>query len=298
MRPSASISPSARPQSFLRWRLHLEGSCEPQMPPGCPSFFICTDSPTNILWAESQAQCCCLPAPLPLTTSVSCVFPQRHVAPSYILCTQFPYLLIDQCPSPQVPNVSSTCYVLLIRFLPWTVPAWNPCSTVMGWQMGIPSTQRVDVKAFVSCPYGCLWGPAQEGRRTLSAAAAPPSRMDTAEVTLDMSRRTRGPVWQARAAVLEDGTVWAMGSDLPGSLHTPGWVRAPWGWQTHWADLFYATMFVVGSPAWYLGHLPEVRHRLWDSAASQRVSFCRCLKPQPRPAPQRSAEKGNMGLGH
>lgn len=30
---------------------------------------------------------------------------------------------------------------------------------------------------------------------------------------------------------------------------------------------FYATMFVVGSPAWYLGHLPEIRHRLWDSAA-------------------------------
>lgn len=26
-------------------------------------------------------------------------------------------------------------------------------------------------------------------------------------------------------------------------------------------------MFVVGSPAWYLGHLPEIRHRLWDSAA-------------------------------
>lgn len=135
---------------------------------------------------------------------------------------------------------------------------------------------------------------AQEGRRALSAAATPPSRMDTAEVTLDMSRKRGGPVWQARAAVLEDGTLWAVSSGLPGSLHTPCCVWAPWGWQTHWADLFYATMFVVGSPAWYLGHLPEVRHRLWDSAASQRVSCCRCLKPQPRPAPQRRAEKGNV----
>lgn len=30
---------------------------------------------------------------------------------------------------------------------------------------------------------------------------------------------------------------------------------------------FYATVFVVASPAWYLGHLPEIRPCLWDSAA-------------------------------
>lgn len=30
---------------------------------------------------------------------------------------------------------------------------------------------------------------------------------------------------------------------------------------------FYATILVVCSPAWYLEHLPEIRHRLWDSAA-------------------------------
>lgn len=47
MGPSTSIFPSARPQPFLQWELHVEGRCEPQWTASCSSPSIITNTPTQ-----------------------------------------------------------------------------------------------------------------------------------------------------------------------------------------------------------------------------------------------------------
>lgn len=96
----------------------------------------------------------------------------------------------------------------------------------------------------VGCPSHCPRGPALppawpwEGEGVSGAAGLAP-RLDSTEVPLATAGGQEA--WPGR------WTPCAVGSALPGPLHTPSWVRPPWSWQVTLSRLFYATMFVAGS---------------------------------------------------
>ena len=80
-----------------------------------------------------------------------------------------------------------------------------------------------------------------------------------------------------------------------GSVHSPSWVQPSCGWQVTQSRPFFTQPFL------WCALLPGI----WDICRksgtvcgipqpSQLASCCRWLKPQPRPAPQQSGERGSL----
>ena len=216
----------------------------PRGRPGCSSPPPAQTYPASLLPAAFLARRGQPCPPHSLSPSLSCAFSPGHQAPSDMQCSHLAHLFIAQVPAPGPLAPSPGCG-LHKRTELWLLCSSPPPFPGPGSSRSLLNSDwlaNLDIKC-VGCSHGCIcrlstlmspmsdpqhqiWH--QKGEGCYLPQLAPSCRGQTLQKSHTTGLREE-ETWRDRPgpAVLKQGPLWAVGSDLPGSLPSPSWCDHP-----------------------------------------------------------------------